>query len=452
MSERTTYYLLILELGVTVMDKDRQILYFREFQDPILSNTNFKNKKFQEILEQDLKFFKNNPGMIYTNYADIVDLLKTEGYKVERISQLFAREIQINKIDIYLDGFNLGLDKNKSLKSDIVKGLRDFSLKWSSLKIQEASEQLDLHISQSINALDELDKILNTVGTRMREWYGLHFPELDNLLQNITTYANIVLNAGKRDDITKDFLSSIEIPENKIEIILEAARRSKGGKITDENLHIVQNLAQQVLSMSKIRKTLEDHLDISMEDVAPNTKELLTASVGARLIAKAGSLKKLASISSSTIQILGAEKALFRTLKTGANPPKHGILFQHPVIHSAPKWQRGKLARAISSKAAIAARLDLYGRNPEKNTILTDKLNDRIAEIQEKYKEPSVIQQKHQTHKQEQFARPQRDRYSFNRGSKGRGFGRDGGRGGDRGDFKSKKSKFKKRHHKSNKE
>jgi RNA processing factor Prp31 len=104
------------------------------------------------------------------------------------------------------------------------------------------------------------------------------------------------------------------------------------------------------------------------------------------LIAKAGSLKRLASLSSSTIQILGAEKALFRTLKTGANPPKHGLLFQHPVIHSAPKWQRGKLARAISSKAAIAARVDLYSRNPEASNTLASKLNDRITEIQEKYK------------------------------------------------------------------
>ena len=87
-----------------------------------------------------------------------------------------------------------------------------------------------------------------------------------------------------------------------------------------------------------------------MEDIAPNVKGLLTASVGARLISKAGSLKKLSSLSASTIQILGAEKALFRTLKTGSNPPKHGILFQHPVIHSAPKWQRGKMARAIAAE------------------------------------------------------------------------------------------------------
>jgi nucleolar protein 56 len=333
---------------------------------------------------------------------------------------------------------------HSELADDISGDLREFALKWSSIRVREASEQLDLHISQSINALDEIDKILNTVGTRMREWYGLHFPELDNLLQNITTYANIVSKVGKREEITVEFLQTLEIPNNKIEIIQMTANRSKGGKITEENLLILQSLANEVISLAQIRKTLEDHIDITMEIIAPNLKELLTATVGARLIAKAGSLKRLASLSSSTIQILGAEKALFRTLKTGANPPKHGLLFQHPVIHSAPKWQRGKLARAISSKAAIAARVDLYSRNPESSNALASKLNDRITEIQEKYKEPSEIQQRQQ---QQNFKRSERDSYTRNKGKK---YGRDRDRDGDK-DFKFKKNKFKKRFHKSNK-
>ena len=186
-----------------------------------------------------------------------------------------------------------------------------------------------------------------------------------------------------------------------------------------------------------------------MDEIAPNLKELLTATVGARLIAKAGSLKRLASLSSSTIQILGAEKALFRTLKTGANPPKHGLLFQHPVIHSAPKWQRGKLARAISAKAAIAARVDLYARSPLTNSMLTNKLNDRITEIQRKYKEPSEPQ-KRRSHEQSQGFR-RGDRNRFNR-DKGRNYDKrkDGERERNE-DFKFKKNKHKKRFHKSNK-
>jgi len=437
------YKFLILELGIAIVDEKNQTQSFKKFLDPVKSHLRIKNRDYEEISES-LEFFKVKPELLKTNYPELIEFLKNNTFNAEKIAEVEEKQFQIDKISSYKQMFDSYQQNHSELADDISGDLREFALKWSSIRVREASEQLDLHISQSINALDEIDKILNTVGTRMREWYGLHFPELDNLLQNITTYANIVSKVGKRQEITVEFLQTLEIPNNKIEIIQMTANRSKGGKITEENLLILQSLANEVISLAQIRKTLEDHIDITMEIIAPNLKELLTATVGARLIAKAGSLKRLASLSSSTIQILGAEKALFRTLKTGANPPKHGLLFQHPVIHSAPKWQRGKLARAISSKAAIAARVDLYSRNPESSNALASKLNDRITEIQEKYKEPSEIQQRQQ---QQNFKRNERDSYTRNKGKK---YGRDRDRDGDK-DFKFKKNKFKKRFHKSNK-
>ena len=437
------YKFLILELGIAIVDEKNQTQSFKKFLDPVKSHLRIKNRDYEEISES-LEFFKVKPELLQTNYPELIGFLKNNTFNTEKIAEVEEKQFQIDKISSYKQMFDSYQQNHSELANDISGDLREFALKWSSIRVREASEQLDLHISQSINALDEIDKILNTVGTRMREWYGLHFPELDNLLQNITTYANIVSKVGKREEITVEFLQTLEIPNNKIEIIQMTANRSKGGKITEENLLILQSLANEVISLAQIRKTLEDHIDTTMEMVSPNLKELLTATVGARIIAKAGSLKRLASLSSSTIQILGAEKALFRTLKTGANPPKHGLLFQHPVIHSAPKWQRGKLARAISSKAAIAARVDLYSRNPESNNALASKLNDRITEIQEKYKEPSEIQQRQQ---QQNFKRSERDSYTRNKGKK---YGRDRDRDGDK-DFKFKKNKFKKRFHKSNK-
>ncbi|MDQ3083593.1 MAG: ribonucleotide-diphosphate reductase subunit beta, partial [Thermoproteota archaeon] len=338
------YKFLILELGIAIVDEKNQIQSFKKFHDPVQSHIKVKNRDYEEISES-LEFFKVKPELLQTNFPEIIDYLRNNTFNAEKISAVDERQLQIDKISFYTKVYDSDQQDHSDRGRNISDDLREFSLKWSSIRVQEASEQLDLHISQSINALDEIDKILNTVGTRMREWYGLHFPELDNILQNIVTYANIVSKVGKREEITVEFLQSLEIPENKIEIILMTAKRSKGGKITEENLLILQSLANEVISLAQIRKTLEDHIDISMEEISPNLKEILTATVGARLIAKAGSLKRLASLSSSTIQILGAEKALFRTLKTGANPPKHGLLFQHPVIHSAPKWQRGKLAR-----------------------------------------------------------------------------------------------------------
>ena len=153
-----------------------------------------------------------------------------------------------------------------------------------------------------------------------------------------------------------------------------------------------------------------------MTDLAPNTKELLTATVGARMIAKAGSFTKFAHLPASTVQILGAEKALFRSLKTGARPPKHGLLFQHPLIHSAPRWQRGKIARTVASKVSIVARIDLY-RHGERDYSILDKMNSRIAEIQEKYKNPPLNENSLGKY-QEIGHRPFRDRRTGGPGSR----------------------------------
>ena len=162
--------------------------------------------------------------------------------------------------------------------------------------------------------------------------------------------------------------------------------KSRGGDITEKNLSIVQTLAKQILDLFELRKTIEEHIEEKMKEEAPNISAVLGTAVGARILAHAGSLKRLASIPASTIQVLGAEKALFRSLKTGSNPPKHGILFQHASVHAAPKWQRGKIARAVAGKAAIAARVDVYKGGL--NQTLLEKLNIRMQEIETKYKEP----------------------------------------------------------------
>ena len=150
----------------------------------------------------------------------------------------------------------------------------------------------------------------------MREWYGLHFPELDNLVSSLVVYAEIVSRAGLRENIVVEILQSIGLQDRKVEVVLDAARHStKGGDMTPENLAIVKRLADEVIAQSDLRRVLADHIEAAMETVAPNVKELLTAAVGARIISKAGSLARLARLPASTIQILGAEKALFRALK-----------------------------------------------------------------------------------------------------------------------------------------
>jgi nucleolar protein 56 len=154
-----------------------------------------------------------------------------------------------------------------------------------------------------------------------------------------------------------------------------------------EDLEALQALCRLYLEGSKMRRTLAERVDKILDEIAPNLKALAGPTIGARLISLAGGLGGLARLPSSTIQVLGAEKALFRALRTGARPPKHGIIFQHPLLHQAPKWQRGKIARALAGKISIAAKVDVFSGNFVGDRLKAD-LEKRVAEIREKYKRP----------------------------------------------------------------
>jgi nucleolar protein 56 len=375
-----TCSVVLLELGMAAFDQGGSLLVSKKFDNAIRSYRLLKSGvNLDEIRWFIEKLRSFEP--VSTNDESIIAVLRQAGLTSQLMPEDQQQHIQNSKPTLMVKA---GFANNEQ---DAMQALREFAINLSSSRVKEASEKLDLHIIQSINALDELDKIINTVGARMREWYGLHFPELDNLVSSIVVYSEIVSKAGLRENIFVEILQNIGLPEKKVEVILDAAKRSKGGDMTPENLAIVKRLADQVIAQSDLRRVLAEHIEAAMETVAPNVKELLTAAVGARIISKAGSLARLATLPASTIQILGAEKALFRALKTGARPPKHGLLFQHPLIHSAPKWQRGKIARAVASKVAIAARIDYYRHNGKDN-IVSDKLKIRIEEIREKYREP----------------------------------------------------------------
>ena len=387
-----TCSVVLLELGMAAFDGGGSLVVSKKFDNAIRSYRLLKSGvNLDEIRWFIEKLRSFEP--VSTNDASIVAVLRQAGLNSQLMSEDQQQYIQNSKPTLIVKA---GFANNEQ---DAMQALREFAINLSSSRVKEASEKLDLHIIQSINALDELDKIINTVGARMREWYGLHFPELDNLVSSLGVYAEIVSRAGLRENIIVEILQSIGLQDKKVEVILDAAKRSKGGDMTPENLAIVKRLADVVIAQSDLRRVLADHIEAAMETVAPNVKELLTAAVGARIISKAGSLVRLARLPASTIQILGAEKALFRALKTGARPPKHGLLFQHPLIHSAPKWQRGKIARAVASKVAIAARIDYYRHNGRDSTIY-GKLKIRINEIQEKYREPMPEKERDRKYKE----------------------------------------------------
>src|SRR5574341_2138016 len=370
------HFVILTEVGVAVFDKNTCVKSL-PFSDPAKEYIEIKEEKANVYQLSD--FLSKIASPIFVNDSSLLKLLKKNSIEAELMDNAKIENIQSSKLRVLVDS---GFAKDED---DARAKLRDFAVQLSSSKVTETSESPDLHIIQTINTLDEIDKIINGLSSRLREWYGLHFPELDNLIDSINGYPKIVL-AGTRDDITDSVYTEDGFPDTKVEMLSLLQKKSKGGKISEENLAIVQSIAKQILELFDLRNTLEKHVETQMESVAPNLSGILGYAVGARILARAGSLKRLASMPASTIQVLGAEKALFRSLKTGAQPPKHGLLFQHALVHASPRWQRGKIARAIAAKAAIASRVDVYGAG--RNDTLLEKLNIRVDEIGKKYKNP----------------------------------------------------------------
>jgi nucleolar protein 56 len=270
---------------------------------------------------------------------------------------------------------------------------RNVSMELAKLRVKGAAEKRDLVIAQAIQTLDDVDRTVNLFMGRLREWYGVHFPELDRLVEKHETYARLVMNLGYKDNFTVEALEKESIPKDRAENIGAVAEKSMGADMAEQDLEEIQALSKNVLEMYELRKNMENYVNNTMEEVAPNTKAVAGALLGARLIAIAGSLQNLAMKPASTIQVLGAEKALFRSLKTGARPPKHGLIFQHALLHDAKRWQRGKIARVLAGKVAIAARSDAFGGKYVGDKLKAD-VDKRLEEIREKYKEPPPPKEK----------------------------------------------------------
>ena len=375
------YSTILTELGIAVFD-DKKCLKTFPFENP--AEEYVLVKKHESKLSELGKFLANGENVIVNDHG-LLDILKKKSIDVQLMDAEQIDNIQSTKTKLLV---NSGFANDEN---DAMEKLREFAIQLSSSKVTEVSQSPDLHIIQAINTLDETDKIINSISSRLREWYGLHFPELDNLIDSINGYSQIVLS-GTRENISKEDFEKAGFSKDKVEMLSLIKEKSRGGNISGKNFIIVQSLAKQILELFELRKNIEEHVDEQMKEEAPNISAILGTAVGARILARAGSLRRLATMPASTIQILGAEKALFRSLKTGANPPKHGILFQHALVHAAPRWQRGKIARAIAAKGAIAARVDVFGGGL--NEMLLDKLSVRVKEIGVKYKQPVIKEQK----------------------------------------------------------
>ena len=344
---------------------------------------------------------KTEAGKLSDEVFSLVTLLKNGGYdtfvfETAALAEETQRKMNVNvEVAKGSEADDLrALMSQVAVESGFVKDEQELSL-WNrnvsmeltKLRVKGAAEKRDLIVAQGIQTLDDLDRTVNLFMGRLREWYGVYFPELDRLVEKHETYSRLVMNLGYRENYTAEALEKENVPKERALLLAKAAESSMGADITELDLNQIQDLARNVLAFYELRKNMENYVDRTMEEMAPNVRAVAGALLGARLIAMAGSLQNLAMRPASTIQVLGAEKALFRSLKTGARPPKHGLIFQHTLLHDAKRWQRGKIARVIAGKLAIAARADAFGGNFIGER-LKSEINKRIDEIHEKYKEP----------------------------------------------------------------
>ncbi|XP_062084575.1 probable nucleolar protein 5-2 [Humulus lupulus] len=252
-------------------------------------------------------------------------------------------------------------------------------------KLKFSADKVDTMIIQAIGLLDDLDKELNTYAMRVREWYGWHFPELAKIVQDNILYAKAVKLMGDRTNAAKLDFSEI-LPEEVETEMKEASMISMGTEVSDLDLINIKELCDQVISLSEYRAQLYDYLKSRMNTIAPNLTALVGELVGARLIAHGGSLINLAKQPGSTVQILGAEKALFRALKTKHATPKYGLIYHASLIGQAAPKLKGKISRSLAAKSALAIRYDALGDGQDNSMGLENraKLEARLRNLEGK--------------------------------------------------------------------
>lgn len=235
----------------------------------------------------------------------------------------------------------------------------------------------DRSLVQAIRSLDDQIATINLYNERLHEWYGMHFPELADYAHD-ARYAQLIAMNGEREGVIEELGIDIE---------------SIGADMDPSDMDAIRDLADTLSRLYDDKDRTETYIQGIVEETCPNMCAILGAPLAARMVSLAGGLERLASLPSSTVQLLGAEKAMFRHLKSGKRGPKHGVIYQHPDVHRAPYWQRGKIARALAGKVLIAAKIDQYHGD-----FAGDRLNEefarRVEDIRRRYPDPPKKPQK----------------------------------------------------------
>jgi nucleolar protein 56 len=250
-------------------------------------------------------------------------------------------------------------------KDEFRSFLQQFMVELTKLKLK-AGLSKDKLTSQAQLMTDDLNKIINMFYERLAEWYGLYYPESIRPVKSVEEFAKIV--GEPRETVSK----KLSVPEKSMGIDLE-----------DSDLMPIRTTGEELRSLLALKEKVESYIESEMSGFAPNLAKIAGPVLGAKLIQIAGSLEKLAKLPASTVQILGAEKALFRHLRKGTKPPKHGVILQHQFMKRVAPKNRGKVARTLASKISIAAKVDFYSKGKD---LVWERINKELEERVKKLK------------------------------------------------------------------
>lgn len=285
-----------------------------------------------------------------------------------KIQELF-RGIRGNMDDLF--GDSLTGNDLKAMQLGLSHSLSRYKLKFS-------ADKVDTMVIQAVGLLDDLDKEINIYAMRTREWHGWHFPEMGRIVADHVQYSKCILACGMRVNYADTDLSAIIEDETVVEALKSAAQISMGTEISKADIDHIQELASQVVSLMEYRAQLFGYLKNRMNAIAPNLTLLVGELVGARLISHAGSLMNLAKCPASTVQILGAEKALFRALKTKHDTPKYGLIYHASLIGQAAPKNKGKISRVLAAKSSLAIRVDALSDEATANTAIGHECRAKV--------------------------------------------------------------------------
>ena len=372
------FYITQCIAGFIAFDEDLQIADYKLFtEDEVVSNL-IKIEE-NEILDEEI---------------ELINGIKLDSIDDKIIIETTKRKSQYKELENYgnieVKTPNKG---GEHLRSNIDKVFEEIGFSKSQDEITQIYEKLAIHkikkssqeedklLIQAINSVDDIDESISKLVERIRDWYTIYFPEMDTISNN-ETYIKLIAESENREDILENFMEHFS----------EEIEESTGADIEEDDLVMLKSFAESIYSLQKSRKELETYIDSKMEAIAPNLRDLLGSTLGAKLIAHIGSIKRLATYPASVIQIMGAEKAIFRHLKTGERPPKHGLIFQHPSVRGAKWWNRGKIARNLALKITLAVRKDVF--SGEYDPSIAEDYLKKVEQIEKENPFPKKTSQK----------------------------------------------------------